>query len=132
MTGTGTRHDGATIVRARELAAAGWSGWKIKQLLDRELGQSVAVETVYRWIDPARRERDYQKQHRRNRTLLVQSRPGRLGSRKHTAEFQEHRAHILLGLGMGERTVARLMTFDYPWAEPPWTAARVKLLTPRG
>lgn len=126
----GYRHSTATMRRARELHAAGWSYYRIAQLLGRELDVSISQTTVMRWCDPEQHAKAIIGQRQRNRTVNTAKRSGRLGVTSHTVEFQEHRARRLHERGqLSHLAVQRVMAFDYPGQG--WTAARVRELLAR-
>jgi hypothetical protein len=99
----GMGHSSAVVVRACELAEAGWNAAQIARRIPKEFtGVAPAETTVRRWVDPDYAERQ------RTREQVGESKMRRWGWRRRLA-----RVRALRGAGLTHASVAAVMHLDF-------------------
>lgn len=107
-------HTAQDIEQARTLYDGGWSPKQISGLFRRR-GLRVHEDTIAEWVDPALAERRRERQRQRMRELNARRTGGRLGAGPpRSAEFRRARIESLAAMGVPARSIAKVMSFDFP------------------
>jgi hypothetical protein len=114
----GVRHPHEAVKQARELYEGGWTDGQIVRILGCR-GYEVTKSSVRRWTRPKAAEASLRHTRKRARGLS-----GRLGSGRHSVEYQETRVRALAAQGVTYLNIARVMAFDYP--DSTWNDDRVR------
>ena len=120
------QHSVQAMVRARELAAAGWHDAAIVRLLADE-GISVTKTTVRRWVDPEYDERRRVAVNACNRERRAQG--ARLRLTGQTDEYKFARLCALRAVGISHTQIGRVMELDFGES---WPRDRVVLALKSG
>lgn len=106
------RHTVTTVMRARELHAAGWGNKDVRRLLEREMGVTVAQSTMSRWLVPEQMEAARKRWAKYNGQRAAK-RSARLGHPHARPEMKLTRMQALKDAGLSLADVARVMRLDF-------------------